>query len=159
MKGIIVYYSLEGNTRFIAETLQEETGFDLLELKPVKEIPTKGLMKFIWGGKQVAFKESPKLEPYRFDPTPYDLVVIGTPVWNSSFVPPIRSFIKQNSITGKKIALFCCYSGSPAKTFTGLKDMLNGNAVIGETGFKDPLVNEEMAAAKSAREWIRNMMS
>jgi flavodoxin len=31
MKTLIVYYSLEGNTRMIAEKLAEKTGADLLE--------------------------------------------------------------------------------------------------------------------------------
>jgi len=38
MKTLVVYYSLEGNTKFIAETISKTVGADLLELKPIKDI-------------------------------------------------------------------------------------------------------------------------
>ena len=55
MKSIIVYYSLEGSTKMIAEKLAEKTGADLLEIRSVKKYPTKGPAKFIVGGKDAAF--------------------------------------------------------------------------------------------------------
>ena len=37
-KILIVYYSLTGSTRFIAETLTEPLNADILELKPIKDL-------------------------------------------------------------------------------------------------------------------------
>ena len=34
MKTLVVYYSLEGNTKLIAQTLKEELNCDIVELKP-----------------------------------------------------------------------------------------------------------------------------
>lgn len=62
MKSIVVFYSLEGNTRMIAQAIAKETGADLLELRPKQEIPKKGFRKFFWGGKSVVFREQPDLE-------------------------------------------------------------------------------------------------
>ncbi|MBU4486909.1 MAG: hypothetical protein KKD38_08270 [Candidatus Delongbacteria bacterium] len=41
MKKLIVFYSLDGNTRMISETMASEIEADLLELKPAKEITRK----------------------------------------------------------------------------------------------------------------------
>ena len=85
MKTAIVYYSMHGNVRYVSEKVAKELGADLIELVPVKAYPDKGAMQFIWGGSAVTFKKKPELEPYTFNASDYDLVIIGTPVWASNF--------------------------------------------------------------------------
>ena len=38
MKVLVVYYSLTGNTKMIAEAIAESIDSEILELKPVKEL-------------------------------------------------------------------------------------------------------------------------
>ena len=45
MKILIVYYSLEGNTKYVAEKIAEQTGADLLCLEPEKAYPTGKVTK------------------------------------------------------------------------------------------------------------------
>ncbi len=45
MKTVIVYYSLGGFTKKIAQQLAAKTGADLLRLTPVKEYPNEGAKK------------------------------------------------------------------------------------------------------------------
>ena len=74
--------------------------------------------------------ETPELEEYDFDSSKYDYVILGTPVWASSFVPPIRTFVKENKekIKDKIISVFVCYSGSGAnKAVDKLKNYLEIN--------------------------------
>ena len=61
MKTAIVYYSLNGNVRYVSEKIAKELGADLIELVPVKAYPDKGMKKFIWGGSAVTFKKKPDL--------------------------------------------------------------------------------------------------
>lgn len=116
MKTAIVFYSMSGNTKMTAEIIAQELSADLVGVQPVKEYPNKGARKFIWGGMKAVMGEKPKLQPYRFDGY-YDTVVFGTPVWASSFTPPIRTFIEENrdALKGKKLAVFVCYSGGGAE--------------------------------------------
>lgn len=59
--------------------------------------------------------EKPALLPYELNVEKYDRIILGTPVWASNFVPPIRTFIKENpNIHGKKLAVFTCFSGGGA---------------------------------------------
>jgi len=46
MKSLIVFYSLEGHTKFISNIIAEELDCDLLQLKPEKEIPETGIGMF-----------------------------------------------------------------------------------------------------------------
>lgn len=43
MKNLVVYYSLEGNTKLIAEFIAKEIGADIIELKPKKNFHLQDL--------------------------------------------------------------------------------------------------------------------
>ena len=143
MKALVVYYSFEGNTRFIAEAIAQEIQADILELKVKNDIKTKGFMKFFWGGKQVLQKQTPELLPLAKDPSEYKLILVGTPVWAFTFAPALRTFFKDIKLKDKKIALFCIHEGSPSKTFEDMKKELEGNDIISENDFADVLKNPQ----------------
>lgn len=88
MSTLIVYFSLDGNTKFIAEKIAETINADIIELKTNKKYPTEGFGKYFWGGKSVIFGEKPKLTNNNIDLNLYDAIIIGTPVWAGSFTPP-----------------------------------------------------------------------
>lgn len=115
MSTLIVYYSLNGNTDYAAGLLGEKLGADTLRLEPVKAFPDKGFKKFIYGGKSALMAETPELVPYEFDAEKYDRIVIGFPVWAANVAPPIRTFVKENDLRGKKVAAFACQSGNGAE--------------------------------------------
>ena len=115
-KIAIIYYTMSGNTDYIANYIKKETKADLIKLIPKKEYPKTGFKKFFWGGKSAVMKETPELEEYKFDSNKYDYIIFGTPVWASTFTPPIRTFIKENidKLANKKFAAFISYSGGGA---------------------------------------------
>ncbi len=159
MKALVVYYSLEGNTRLMAETIAATLGADLLELKPIDDIKPGGFMKYVWGGRQVVKKKKPELTPLAKNPQDYDFIILGTPVWAWSFTPALRSFFDQVKLTGKKVALFCCHGGGKAKTLELMKAELAGNQVVAETDFLEPASqNKELNLAKAA-EWAKLITS
>ena len=139
MKTIIVYYSLEGNTAFAAQRMAIELGADTLRIEPLKTYPSSGFRKFFWGGKSAVMAETPKLQPYDFDAAAYDRVIFGFPVWASNVTPPIRTFIKENDLSGKRIAAFACQSGAGAeKAFGKLKAALGIEKLEAELVLIDP---------------------
>ncbi|MCK5289167.1 MAG: flavodoxin, partial [Candidatus Omnitrophica bacterium] len=85
MKKIVIFYSFEGNTKLIAESIAKTIGADLLELKPKSEMQSKGFMKYVWGGKAVMMKAKPELLPMDKDIKGYDILFIGTPVWAGTY--------------------------------------------------------------------------
>ena len=60
--------------------------------------------------------EKPQLNPYEFNGD-YDRIIFATPVWASSFTPPIRTFIDENraALKGKRFAVCVCYAGGGAE--------------------------------------------
>ncbi|MBR2704538.1 MAG: flavodoxin [Clostridia bacterium] len=137
----IVYYSMAGNTEYIAEYIAGKVEADLIKLVPKKEYPNSGFKKFFWGGKSAVMGETPALEPYEFDSDKYDHIIFGTPVWAACFVPPIRTFIKENKekLAGKKISIFVSFSGGGAdKVIEKLKKFLDVEKLEAELILIDP---------------------
>ena len=127
MKTVIVYYSLTGNVAQTVEKLAGALDADTLALVPEKAYPDKGAKKFLWGGKCAVMKEKPALKPYDFDAESYDRVILATPVWASTFAPPLRTFVEDNraALSGKKTAaLVCCSGGGPEKAMKKLADFV-----------------------------------
>ncbi len=153
MKTLIVYYSLEGNTQYAAERIAAAIGAETLRLAPEKAYPDSGFKKFFWGGKSAVMAEKPKLQPYEFDPAAWERIIIGFPVWAGNVTPPIRTFIKENDLRGKRIAAFACQSGAGAeKAFAKLKAALGVSALEAEMVLIDPKTkpseaNEQKIAA------------
>ena len=137
MRTVIVYYSLNGNTKLAAEKIAEILGADTIGIFPKKPYCDKGFKKYFLGDKSAVFGESPELMPYEFNADEYDTVIFGMPVWASCITPPIRTFIEENkaSLGGKEIACVLCQSGSGAeKVANKLK------ALLGISSFKAELV-------------------
>lgn len=159
MNTLIVYFSFDGNTKFIAEKIAEAINADIIELKTSKNYPTKGFLKFFWGGKSVIFGEMPKLINDSIDLSSYETILIGTPVWAGSYTPPIKSFIRQYKIQGKRIALFASHGGGGAeKCFANLKKVLPGNIFIGESAYVEPNKNREDSSSKAVR-WVTDLLT
>lgn len=157
MKKLVIFYSFEGNTRYIAEQIAETINADLLELKPKKDIKNNGFMKYVWGGRQVVLGAKPELEQLDKNPQEYDMIIIGTPVWAFSFAPALKTFFSQIQIKEKKVALFCCNGGGIGKTFNNMKEQLKENEIIGEIEFLEPL-KESQEAANKAKKWASELL-
>lgn len=61
MKKLVVYYSHDGNTKFVAETISKTIKADIMELIPEENINITGLMKVSWGIRQLLTHPKPKL--------------------------------------------------------------------------------------------------
>lgn len=158
MNTLVVFYSLEGNTKIVADILAEELDSDYIELKPDKEIPKGGLTKFFWGGKSVLFHEKPKLVNELPDIDQYDTIYIGTPIWASSYSPPIASFLDSVTIKNKKLAFFACHAGGGTqKCFEKLKNDLPDNTIIGTISFTDPSKEERDKIKAQIKRWLHEI--
>ncbi len=154
MKHAIVYYSYEGATALVAEWIAKEVHADLFPLKPIKEPIIRGFGKYVWGGGMVMMKQKPKLEPLGLDCQAVDVIWIGTPVWAWTFTPPIRTFLDECTIKGKKVMLFCTHDGQPGKTLEHMARHLSlSNDLLGATSFQN--VKQREDAQREVLEWVR----
>ncbi|AOR23808.1 flavodoxin family protein [Clostridium taeniosporum] len=155
MKSLVVFYSLEGNTKLIANIIAEKLNADILELMPEKVYFNSGFKKFLWGGKSVIFKEKPKLKNNEINIEDYKNIFIGTPIWVGTYAPPFNTFLDMYNIQNKNIGLFACHGGGGAsKFFKNVKKKIPNNNFIGEIDFFEPIKNDKDENIEKAIKWI-----
>jgi flavodoxin len=157
MKILVVYYSLTGNTRLIAEAVAKTLDADIEEIKPKNDDGGKGLLKMFWRGRSAVMQEKPELFPIEKDAKNYDLVVIGTPVWACNCTPAVYSYICANDLSKKRTAVFICHGGSPGKCLESMRKYLAKSEVIAEEEFIDPLFNSEENCLAKAIAWAEKI--
>lgn len=157
MKNLVIYYSLEGNTKLIAENIAKKIDADILELKTKKEYHKTGFKKYFWGGRSVLFHEKPELLSYNKNINDYENIFIGTPIWVGTYVPAYNTFLAENNISNKNIYLFACHGGGGAEKFyKNIKKDIPNNNFVTAIDFNEPLSNID-AAIKKVNRWIDDL--
>ena len=159
MKTLVAYFSLEGNTKCIGDSIASTLDADVEEIKTVKPIESGKFINYYWGGKKEHPDEKVEIQQLRKDPNEYDMIIIGTPVWAWAPAPPIYSFLQDLKIQGKKIALFTCSEGERGKTFQKMEKLLSGNDIISKREFINPRKDMDGTCSLKAREWARGIAS
>jgi flavodoxin len=86
---LVVYYSRSGSTRKIAEALSAALTCDLEEI--VENKSRAGFFGYMRSLVEARQKRPSVIEPAKRDPSSYDLVVVGTPVWGWPVSSPVRA--------------------------------------------------------------------
>lgn len=111
MKALIAYFSYTGHTKGIAQQIQEVTGGTLFEIRPAEGYSSDYDTTERQGRKETSEGYRPALAEQVADLDSYDTILLGTPNWFNTVAPPVATFLAENNLTGKKIALFCTNGG------------------------------------------------
>jgi len=122
MKSLVVFYSRKGSTKNIAEIISNELGCDTDEIFDMKK--RMGIIGFLRAGKDATFKKLTVIEGVDKNPELYDLIVLGTPIWNKRMTPAIRTYMTENNSKLKNVAFFCTEGGRGGpKAFKSMADL------------------------------------
>jgi flavodoxin len=157
MRSLVVFYSRTGNTRFMAEKVAAELSADTEEVVDLKN--RRGWLGFIRAGYDATRGNVTKIQKTQKSSWDYDLIVVGTPVWNSRLTPAIRTYLKENDLSQKRIALFSTNEGRGSeKTLAMMKSLIPNGDVVGELGITKGLENREETERK-IEAWCNNLKS
>ncbi len=158
-KTLVIYYSLEGSSKLVAEAMAGATGADILRLEPIKDIDPSKWTKFVWGGKDVLMRKKPELKTFDKDPKDYDVLFIGGPVWAWTFCPALRTLLTLHKPVGKKVATFLSCGGDPKKAMEHLRKQLDGNQILGDATFIEPAHKDTEKQVERAKAWAKEMLA
>lgn len=108
---LIAYFSYTGNTREIAEQIQNIVGGNLFEIEPEQGYSSDYDVCEAKANKEVKEGYRPKLAVECEKVDYYDVVFIGTPNWFNTMAPPVATFLYENNMSGKTIIPFCTNGG------------------------------------------------
>ena len=120
MKVLISFYSKTGRTQSIAEEIAKKIGADhevrMHQIKPLQVLKAHSYNK---DGKGIEL-----VEPVT-NIKEFDIVFVGTPVWNFCPSPVVISYIRQLRATrGKPFALFSTCTALPGTTIKRMSNIL-----------------------------------
>ncbi|GAP66939.1 hypothetical protein MBSD_n2255 [Mizugakiibacter sediminis] len=141
MRILVVYYSRTGITRSLAESLAVRLDADL---SPIEEAASRrGVRGWLRSALEARREALPPLLTPRHDPSKYDLVVIGTPVWFGRVSSPVRSYLQANRGRIRRAAFFCTMGGRGAQhAFEDMSEALD-MAPVTQAAFADREIAEQ----------------
>lgn len=107
MKTLIVYYSRTGMTKKVALKLAGELGADIEEL--IDKNKRAGAVGYLMSGRDAMQKKLAVIEPLRYNPAEYDLVILGTPTWAYAMACAVRTYLTDHLGEIKQAAFFATH--------------------------------------------------
>ena len=154
-KVLVVYYSLTGHTKEIADKIQTMTNADAFRLEPAEPFPT-GAKLHLAVKEQLKTKKYPALKQLP-DLTGYDVVFVGAPAWWYTAATPVLSFLEQADFQGAKVAFFST-QGSNRGTFLPDVTALTKNAqILPDASFNNMGKEYDAAVNVKIADWINGL--
>ncbi|GFP74486.1 flavodoxin [Clostridium fungisolvens] len=151
-KILIVYYSLQGNTRQVAESIHKTISSDIFEIEleksyNVASAATLGLMHIKSG-------HTPQLKRHIENIEKYDIIFIGSPIWWYTIAPPIASFLKEYNLQNKTVIPFCTHKGDFGDFYKKFNEYCSNAKIIDGGDFHNNQLKDESVKKNSIREFI-----
>lgn len=145
-----------GNTQYIAQQIQEETGGDLFAIETQQTYPESHdpLLEFAYEEK--ANNERPALSSTIENLDSYDIIFVGYPNWNADLPMPMYTFFEEHDFSGKTIIPFVTHGGSG---FSGTIDTiaeLQPNATIISNGLSISR-NDVTTSSEEVTDWVNSL--
>lgn len=159
-KKLVVYYSYTGHTKMIVESIQKKLECDILEIKPVTPYSTDYQKVVDEEQNNESAKKTPEIQKIDKDLSKYDEIIIGSPVWWYTIVPVVRTFLKENDLSGKTIKPFATNAGWLGRTFKEIESLCPNSKV--EKGMnivftEDYAENQLVTSPYEVDEWINSL--
>lgn len=134
MKALVVYYSRSGNTREVAQSIAQEMQCDIEEIHDTQN--RSGIIGWLKSGYQANRGKLTTIKPLEKDPSDYDLIIVGTPIWAGFPAVPVKTYLLENKDKFKDVAFFATYSGSGFQKTVRTMVEASGKEPIEKLGIK-----------------------
>jgi len=92
----------------------------------VEEIQDKrnrmGWFGFLISGYEGATRQPAKIVPAKLDPSQYDVIIVGTPIWAGAMSSPLRAYLMKERARLPQLAFLCTCGSSGTAAYTELQN-------------------------------------
>jgi flavodoxin len=154
-KSLIAFFSHSGNTEVIANTIKENAGGDLFQIKTIESYPTNYNAVVDKARQEQDAGCRPELAIKVTDMDSYDVIYIGYPNWWSTIPMAIFTFFESYDFWGKTIIPFCTHEGSGmGRSARDIKKLCPNSNVLEGLAIRGSSVNR---AGKDVAAWLRKL--
>lgn len=154
-KTLIVYFSWSGNTRAVANTIRELTGYDIVEIEVEEPYSSVYNEVTVRARRELDNDIRPALVTRVENIDEYDTLIVGTPIWSSRLAPPVKSFLAMYDLAGKKIAPFCTHGGSgTAQSVNNIRSVCPDSEILQSLAISG---NRSKSARNDVIRWLQTI--
>lgn len=157
-KELVIYFSVYGTARIVAEEIAKQTGADIREIVP--EVPYDGNRDHYNALLRVAQKEhDTDARPAIKEELPisdYDRIYIGYPMWCYTFPMIIYTLFDKYDFSGKTIIPFNTHMGSrDGGTYRTIQELEPDAEIL--SGLPVEMSDAENGPADAVAKWISSL--
>ncbi len=167
-KILIVYLSRTNNTKALAQIIQKNVGGTLVALELQTPYPENYQTTVNQVTNENATGFLPLLKTKIDSIEKYDVVFVGFPTWGMQLPPPMKSFLHQYNLSGKKVIPFNTNGGyGIGSTFQTVRELcpkselLDGFTIKGGSErdgiFLAITGDKETETEKEVKKWLRKI--
>lgn len=155
-KQLVLYFSVYGTAKIVAEEIAKQTGADIQEIVPVTpydgnrdHYPSllRAAQREHDTNQRPAIRDEIKIEDY-------DRIYIGYPIWCYTFPMIIYTLFDQYDFSGKTIIPFNTHMGSrDGGTYQTIREMEPGAEVV--EGLPVEMSEAENGAGQAVEKWMK----
>lgn len=130
---VVVDGEVLGNTQYIAQLIQQQTGGDLFRIETVQEYPGSHdpLLEFAYNERAEGAR--PELAEQMENLDSYDIIFLGYPNWNADLPMPLYTLLEQTGLSGKTIVPFTTHGGSGfSRTIQTIQELQPNATVVSD---------------------------
>jgi flavodoxin len=110
-KILVAYYSLTGKTEKVADAIAQASGGQLYRINVAKSYPDDTKERRAILESEIENNYLPPLISTNINPENYDIIFLGSPVWANHISQPVKSFLAEYNLKGKRVIPFVTHSG------------------------------------------------
>lgn len=123
-----------GNVEYMAQTIQQAVGGDLLRIETVEEYPLEHEALVDFAAEEQEAGARPELATQIENLEQYDTIFLGYPNWWGDMPQALYTFLELYDLSGKTIIPFCPHGGSGFSRTQSTIAELQPNATVREDG-------------------------
>ena len=158
-KELVVYFSVYGTAKIVAEEIAKQTGADIAEIEPV--IPYDSNRDHYNALARLAKKEHDEDQrpaiKNEINIDGYDRIYVGYPMWWYTFPMIIYTFFDKYNFSGKTIIPFNTHMGSrDGGTYDMIRELEPKATVL--TGLPVEMRDAENGPADAVKKWLKSLL-
>lgn len=155
-KTLVVYYSLSGHTKDIAEQIAAKTNADLYEIKTVKTYSSPSV--YMKSKKELSSQNYPQLQNDNMpDVKKYDTVFVGAPVWWYTMAPALYSYLNMTDFNNVKVVPFSTQGSNFGSFFEDFAKVAKNARILQHESFNNMDEKYQSQISNKINNWLNQL--
>lgn len=155
-KTLVIYYSLSGHTKDIAEQIAAKTNADLYEIKTIEAYSSPSV--YMKSKKELSSQNYPQLQNDNMpDVTKYDTVFVGAPVWWYTMAPALYSYLNMTDFNNIKVVPFSTQGSNFGSFFEDFAKIAKNARILQHESFNNMDEKYQSQISNKINNWLNQL--